>query len=314
MIDVKKKKMKRGLEAKTHRGIEINKKHVMPEHKSAVSLITFLVRHLITKQRNEIPNISDNCAASKLTFRDDVKHVQPFSLFSPFTLPGFTLAEVLITLGIIGVVAAMTIPTLINNSQKSQYVAGLQKSISTLSNGFKQIMTDTGCSDMPCTGIIGADSEATVDNIETAKVFSVIKKCHINQSGCHDKMVSYLNTVQAWVPSANYSMLVLKDGTVMGYSTVLPNCDHIAGNNQYAETCVYHTIIDVNGPKAPNIIGRDVFRFYISKYGNLLPVGAKDATDTWGYWDTIGGYACNSSGTGETCMGRIMEQSWQMNY
>ena len=39
----------------------------------------------------------------------------------------FTLAEVLITLGIIGIVSAMTIPTLINNYQKKVTVAKLQK-------------------------------------------------------------------------------------------------------------------------------------------------------------------------------------------
>ena len=39
----------------------------------------------------------------------------------------FTLAEVLITLGIIGVVAAMTLPSLIANHQKQVYVTGLKK-------------------------------------------------------------------------------------------------------------------------------------------------------------------------------------------
>jgi prepilin-type N-terminal cleavage/methylation domain-containing protein len=46
----------------------------------------------------------------------------------------FTLAEVLITLGIIGIVAAMTIPTLLSNVTKRQYVARLRKTVSTLSN------------------------------------------------------------------------------------------------------------------------------------------------------------------------------------
>lgn len=39
----------------------------------------------------------------------------------------FTLAEVLVTLGIIGVVAAMTMPTLINNTGNEKYVAKLKK-------------------------------------------------------------------------------------------------------------------------------------------------------------------------------------------
>ena len=50
----------------------------------------------------------------------------------------FTLAEVLITLGIIGVVAAMTLPTLIQNHQKQTYVVGLQKAMNTTSNMFKK--------------------------------------------------------------------------------------------------------------------------------------------------------------------------------
>ena len=46
---------------------------------------------------------------------------------------GFTLAEVLITLGIIGVVAAMTMPTLINSTQGAQYKAAFKKALSALS-------------------------------------------------------------------------------------------------------------------------------------------------------------------------------------
>ena len=45
---------------------------------------------------------------------------------------GFTLAEVLITLGIIGVVAAMTIPTLISNTNGAQFKTGFKKALSTL--------------------------------------------------------------------------------------------------------------------------------------------------------------------------------------
>ena len=46
---------------------------------------------------------------------------------------GFTLAEVLITLGIIGVVAAMTMPTLMNQTQGAQYKTAYKKALSALS-------------------------------------------------------------------------------------------------------------------------------------------------------------------------------------
>ena len=45
---------------------------------------------------------------------------------------GFTLAEVLITLGIIGVVAAMTIPTLMSNTGKSELKSGYKKALSAI--------------------------------------------------------------------------------------------------------------------------------------------------------------------------------------
>ena len=51
----------------------------------------------------------------------------------------FTLAEVLITLGIIGVVAALTLPTLISNYKKQTYVTGLQKAYSVLNNMTKPL-------------------------------------------------------------------------------------------------------------------------------------------------------------------------------
>ena len=47
----------------------------------------------------------------------------------------FTLAEVLITLGIIGVVAAMTMPTLINQTNGAQYKAAYKKALSAISQG-----------------------------------------------------------------------------------------------------------------------------------------------------------------------------------
>ena len=50
---------------------------------------------------------------------------------------GFTLAEVLITLGIIGIVAAMTMPTLIENYQKKVLETQYKSTVSVLSQGFK---------------------------------------------------------------------------------------------------------------------------------------------------------------------------------
>jgi len=59
-------------------------------------------------------------------------------------LQGFTLAEILITLVIIGVIVAATIPTLINNTQKKEFVAGLKKANSTLTQAVYKIGLSKG--------------------------------------------------------------------------------------------------------------------------------------------------------------------------
>lgn len=57
---------------------------------------------------------------------------------------GFTLAEVLITLGIIGVVAAMTMPTLINNINNKQNIAALKKAYSLISQAGVDVIRENG--------------------------------------------------------------------------------------------------------------------------------------------------------------------------
>lgn len=63
----------------------------------------------------------------------------------------FTLAEVLITLGIIGVVAAITIPTLIAKTHSKQYTTSFKKSLSTLSNAARMSEAQFGLQELiPC--------------------------------------------------------------------------------------------------------------------------------------------------------------------
>ncbi len=63
------------------------------------------------------------------------------------------MAEVLITLGIIGVVAALTLPTLIANYQKQVWVNQLKKTYATLNEGVKQIVASEGCTTLECAGM-----------------------------------------------------------------------------------------------------------------------------------------------------------------
>lgn len=77
---------------------------------------------------------------------------------------GFTLAEVLITLGIIGVVAAMTIPTLISNTNGAQFKTAYKKALSTLNQA---ILMNIAMEDTDFSTIVedSADSGTKMSNI-----------------------------------------------------------------------------------------------------------------------------------------------------
>ncbi|MBQ8168447.1 prepilin-type N-terminal cleavage/methylation domain-containing protein [bacterium] len=68
---------------------------------------------------------------------------------------GFTLAEVLITLGIIGVVAAMTIPTLVSNTNGAQFKTAYKKALSTLNQG---ILMNVAMDDTDFSSVAKADA------------------------------------------------------------------------------------------------------------------------------------------------------------
>jgi len=68
----------------------------------------------------------------------------------------FTLAEVLITLTIIGVISAMSVPALLMNINKQDYVTGLKKFHSVASQALIQMAADKGCiGDLKCTSLFG---------------------------------------------------------------------------------------------------------------------------------------------------------------
>ena len=61
-----------------------------------------------------------------------------------YKLKAFTLAEVLITLAIIGVVAAISIPSVISNSQQQEFKTGLRKAVSVLNSAITMNMAIDG--------------------------------------------------------------------------------------------------------------------------------------------------------------------------
>ena len=106
----------------------------------------------------ELNEITTSCAAH--TPRNDIKHATHLTHFTHSKKAAFTLAEVLITLGIIGVVAAMTIPTLVANYRKAKVETDLKTSYSILQNLVKLSTVENGD---PSTWGITNDDHDTFD-------------------------------------------------------------------------------------------------------------------------------------------------------
>lgn len=195
---------------------------------------------------------------------------------------GFTLSEVLITLGIIGVVAALTTPVLMSNIQEKKVYPALAKFSSTMSNGIARMMQETGISDLNYLDAQNAYHYHTNPNnpfinellpyisIEPYWDESYWAKC----SGC-----SY--TIQL----GNYNTYRLKDGMVFFFDG-LWNLDPY----YYHYNIIGYFLVDINGPRKPNIAGVDVFKFYLGKNGRILPAGSDYVKD-----DTTFSYICKKT-------------------
>lgn len=175
----------------------------------------------------------------------------PVHLITYSTKIAFTLAEVLITLGIIGIIAEATIPTLVNNTEKKQTVTKLQKSYSDLYQVIRLSEIDNGpSSSWNYTNSVTIADTHNFINTYILPYFSGLQFC----SDGLDPDSKCGSTVSS--TGANYS---LKDG--VGFSIV-------AANDKTAAI-----IIDVNGGKKPNKLGKDVFYFKLSPTNGLQPYG-----------------------------------------
>ena len=248
----------------------------------------------------------------------------------------FTLAEVLITLGVIGVVAAMTLPTLIHNYQVKQWETGLKRSYNILSNGFKKVMSDTGCVDLICTGIFvpnGTNTKNTEspefnEQMESVakKVFNVKKVCKLGTTDAEcprEYTINYLKGSGTTVLKAEKTFsMQLADGTFVYIENW--GCK----GNYERRDCAY-LLIDLNGYKKPNTYGKDFFALgFLKSDGSIIPNYSLYASQVFGpghkYWRDDPKFCGNVDVklkddmqniiNGYGCLARIMENNWEMDY
>ena len=164
------------------------------------------------------------------------------------------MAEVLITLGIIGVVAAMTLPTLIENYQKTVLVAQLKKEINTISNVFKLALATEEVDKLNDTSSSMSGTDNRVDSSALLKKYAKIYILPKNS-------VVY-NNFESEFGGSFEEIYVFNDG-----SCVASNGYWNADNRKVYG---FELAIDTNCEKGPNKSGRDIFSISFNNDGSLF--------------------------------------------
>lgn len=200
------------------------------------------------------------------------------------SLRGFTLAEVLITLSVIGVVAALTMPVMYSKIQRNILNNQFRKSYNTFFNSFRKSVFD-------------------MDN-NTNCYYYATEETTFETSGCcefwFNNFVENLKIVKVCMGNA------FEDGCIPDYNfEVSSGCMGFSSENIKQNAYVYVAadgtifipyydskwsaapvvLVDVNGKKGPNKAGYDVFSFAISKRGNSIVTGKSGEDGS--QWDRL---------------------------
>lgn len=247
----------------------------------------------------------------------------------------FTLAEVLITLGIIGVVAVMTLPALISKYNEFVTINQLKQVYSQLSNAIRMSEAVNGSLKDWDWGN-GEQTYAVSSKFAETYILPYLSK---NAVQCKSKNLCFgkykyfkalngSNILGIYTTSPVYKY---NDKTLLITVTNIPskNCPTCSQRIKYAEI-----FVDVNGNKGDAILGKDVFQFTLFNYTyltgmwvltDLCPKGEHYGLHLGsiaGYW---GGYCrsldemfsgnpgtCNINGTGEDCGLAIEKNGWKI--
>lgn len=219
-------------------------------------------------------------------------------------------------MGIIGVAASITLPSVVTNIQNKGYVEKLKKSYSLISQTTNLVSQDLGIepkywaySDHND----GDENDSLNRNILDAykKHLSVVEEYTTNYNAYAVARRKYLSRYLNGDPNpssfyAGYELFhmayayELADGSTLG----LIFSENKRGgvlHGLISKRIKLAFIVDVNGKAKPNQIGRDIFWFILNQNGQVVPYNIDDTSD------------CTKEGKGYSCAGRIINEG-KMNY
>jgi prepilin-type N-terminal cleavage/methylation domain-containing protein len=199
--------------------------------------------------------------------------------YSLFTKPAFTLAEVLVTLGIIGIVAALTLPSILQQRERKALEVAFKKSYANFYNAFNLAMMD----EPPL-----FDYEYTTNPAPplAAAIFSKYTKL---KNITYEDISAFNKSAKTYTKQKATSPESSQNFRSPQASFIVPDGSAISVSQNSGRT---HVVMDVNGiKKGPNAYGHDVFYFCISKDGKFTPSTSEAEGNYDENWNRTEGYA-----------------------
>lgn len=228
----------------------------------------------------------------------------------------FTLAEVLVTLGIIGVISAMTLPTLTKNHQRKVYVTQLHKFYNELSQAGESYITSKNALNLKEAGV--RSQNGVRDFVQSS--FRTVKNCSTTFTDCFASEYKNMNgEVVTNYNAADSNCYILPSG-----NSVCLNYPLLGG---FVGGPSVNVVVDVNGKQGPNILGRDLFTMGIYNDGFVgadnnkdTPVCKPGDEDCEKHLNLTDLQKCQQAKTisnyddASLCFVQILDDGWEMEY
>ena len=196
---------------------------------------------------------------------------------------GLTAGELLVTMTIIGVIAVLVIPGLVNNYHKNLYSSKIKKVYGTFMSAMERACSDNNVTYFNQTPSVKVDDTASAQKNFLETYFNL-----------NDDATDYF--------AASYTSLdtAADDSEI----SVSPAKIRLSGGEAISFKCIEaekcNVIIDINSIDKPNVAGRDLFSFSIYTTTNSVIIDDKSK--------------CLTSKTGVGCIEKLLDKNWTMDY
>lgn len=202
---------------------------------------------------------------------------------------GFTLAEVLIAMALVGVIASMTIPTLVSSNRNKSNAIKLSSVVSDIENALTTAIALEAAPDL---------TETTINT----SFKNLTKYLKISETDKDNTYIAKNGALLEYKPKS----IIIDETKAVSYG-----CS-VDGSIGYLD-------IDVTGDSGPNLAGRDKFNFHIGNDGILYPAGGlnysvlEKGNDSLLYKNS-GDYYCENGSLSIGCTARLIENNYEIDY